>query len=140
MSQPSTEKVHWSRGVRKLGLFVIVSLSPLMMGANGCLPTEADYAAAAAPQTAEAFCATLPTLGFGNWFYCGTSQANLQSVAFPDGARGYCQSADESLGLVGYSVTTYNGGASQVMSQSRASQLSGALGSQSPGYVRCTRQ
>jgi len=139
MIKTMTEDVRWTRAMRKLGLFVIVALSPLMMGANGCLPTAGDFAPAA-PQTAEAFCARLPSIGFGNFFYCGTSQGNLQAVAFPDGARGYCMSADENLGLVGYSVTTYQGGASPVMSQSRASQLSGALGNQSPGYIRCTRQ
>jgi hypothetical protein len=135
MIKTMAEDLRWTR---KLGLFVIVALSPLMMGANGCgLPTAADFAA---PLSAEAFCATLPQVGFGNFFYCGTSQGNLQLVAFPDGAHGYCQTADENLGLVGYSVTMYNGGISEVMSQPRASQLSGALGSQSPGYIRCTRQ
>jgi hypothetical protein len=34
MIKPTTEDVHWSRAVRKLVLFVIVALSPLMMGAN----------------------------------------------------------------------------------------------------------
>jgi hypothetical protein len=140
MITPTTEHVHRNRGLRSVGLFVIVAFSPLMMGSNGCLPTEADYAAAAVPMSAEAFCAQLPTIGFGHFFYCGASQANLQTVAFPDGSRGYCMSADENLGLVGYSAITYNGGAAPVMSQSRASQLSGQLGSQSPGYIRCTRQ
>jgi len=49
-------------------------------------------------------------------------------------------SANENLGLVGYSVTTYNGGASPVMSQANASALAQQLGSQSPGYIMCTRQ
>lgn len=92
------------------------------------------------PLTAEAFCAQLPGIGFGNYFYCGTSQANLQTVNFPDGSRGYCMPANENLGLVGYSATTYNGGATPVMSQSNASDASRLLGSQSPGYIRCTRQ
>lgn len=116
---------------------MVVGLSPLIMGANGCLPTQADLAA---PMSAEAYCAQLPTVGYGHLFYCGTSQSNLQTVDFPNGARGYCMTADENLSLVGYSVTTYNGGASPVMSQSRASALSRQLGGQSPGYVRCTRQ
>jgi len=128
-----SRRIH---SIRKLALFMIVAFSPLMMGAEGCLPTAEDFA----PQTAEAYCAQLPSIGYGNFFYCGTSQANLQSVAFPDGSRGYCMSADENLGLVGYSVTTYNGGAAPVSSQSRASELSRLLGSQSPGYIRCTRQ
>ena len=61
-------------------------------------------------------------------------------VKFPDGSLGYCMSADENLGLIGYSVTTYSGGAFPVMSQANASALSQQLGSQSPGYIMCTRQ
>ena len=90
--------------------------------------------------TAEAICASIPSAGYGNYFYCGTTQGNLQLVNFPDGARGYCMTADRNLGLVGYSVTTYNGGATPVMSQSEATDVTLALGSQSSGYVRCTRQ
>ena len=90
--------------------------------------------------TAEAICARIPSAGYGNYFYCGTTQGNLQLVNFPDGARGYCMTADRNLGLVGYSVTTYNGGATPVMSQSEATDVTLALGSQSSGYVRCTRQ
>ena len=95
--------------------------------------------APALPQSAESVCATVGN-GFGNAFACLTSQGNLQANAFPDGSRGYCMVAQENLGLVGYSVTTFNGGAFPVMSQSSASALSGQLGNQSPGYVRCTRQ
>ena len=136
MIKTMAEDLRWTR---KLGLFVIVALSPLMMGANACgLPTAADFAA---PLSAEAVCATtFPQVGFGNFFYCGTAQGNLQLVPFPDGAHGYCQTADENLGLVGYSATTYSGGIYPVMSQARASELSGMLGSLSPGYIRCTRQ
>jgi hypothetical protein len=137
MMKTMAEDQRWTRAIKRTGLIVIAGLSPLIMGANGCLPTEADFAA---PMSAEAYCATLPTIGYGHFFYCGTSQSNLQAVAFPDGAHGYCMSANENLGLVGYSVTTYAGGASPVMSQSSASELSRALGSQSPGYTRCTRQ
>ena len=134
MSQTPTPDVHWSRPFGKLGTLAIVVLSPLFMGADGCLsPTEPHM-------SAEEFCASLPTTGYGNWFYCGTSQSNLQTGGFPDGSQGYCMSADEGLGLVGYSVTTYNGGATPVMSQSRASEISRALGGQSSGYIRCTRQ
>ena len=135
MIKPTPTDIHWSVPIRKLVLLAIVCLSPLIMGANGCLsPTEPP------PLSAEEFCALVPSIGYGNFFYCGTSQGNLQAGTFPDGSLGYCMSADQSLGLVGYSVTTYNGGATQVMSQTRASELSRALGSQSPGYIRCTRQ
>ena len=92
-----------------------------------------------APLSAEAVCATIAN-GFGNSFACLTAQGNLQVTAFPDGSRGYCMLAQENLGLVGYSVITFNGGAFPVTSQSAASTLSGQLGNQSPGYIRCTRQ
>ena len=137
MIKTMTEDLRWTRATRKLGLFVIVALSPLTMGAEGCLPTAEDFAP---PLSAEAYCAQLPQAGFGNFFYCGSSQGNLQKIAFPDGAQGYCQTANENLGLVGYSAITYSGGASPVMSQSHASEYSRLLGSQSPGYIRCTRQ
>lgn len=113
-----------------------VALSLVMM--SGCY--HESILGPSKPLSAEAYCAAIPSIGYGNFFYCGTTQGNLQTVTFPDGARGYCMSADENLGLVGYSVTTYNGGASPVMSQSRASELSRALGNLSPGYIRCTRQ
>lgn len=92
-----------------------------------------------APLSAEAVCATVAN-GFGNAFACLTAQGNLQVTAFPDGSRGYCMVAQENLGLVGYSVTTFSGGAFPVTSQSSASSLSNQLGNQSPGYIRCTRQ
>lgn len=90
-------------------------------------------------QSAEAFCAMFSN-NFGNAFACLTPQGNLQKTAFPDGSFGYCMVAQENLGLVGYSVTTFNGGAFFVTSQSSASAFSRELGNQSPGYIRCTRQ
>jgi hypothetical protein len=91
----------------------------------------------AAPLTGEAFCATLPRLTTGAAFFCGTAQANLQNAGQ---FQGYCMYTQENLGLVGYSVTTYNGGAGNVETQSEASRDSGLLGNQSPGYIRCTRE
>jgi len=113
-----------------------IVLSILVM--TGC--TDSGTSPSKKPQSAEAFCASLPTVGYGHFFYCGTTQANLDKISFPDGAHGFCQTADESLGLVGYSAITYSGGAGPVMSQSRASELSRELGNQSPGYIRCTRE
>lgn len=101
-------------------------------GGGGSFPSKA--------QTPEAFCATLPDSNYGHAFYCGSAQRNLSIVDFPDGSHGYCMYANENLGLVGYSATTYNGGATPVMSQSNASNASRALGSSSPGYTRCTRE
>lgn len=91
-------------------------------------------------QTPEAVCATYPDSNYGHAFYCGSAQGNLWTVDFPDGSHGYCMYANENLGLVGYSATTYNGGATFVMSQSNASNASRDLGSNSPGYTRCTRE
>ena len=98
MIKTMAEDLRWTR---KLGLFLIVALSPLMMGANACgLPTAADFAA---PQSAEAFCATtFPSVGFGNFFYCGTSQGNTAAgVAFPDGAHGYVRPPTRASGWSG---------------------------------------
>jgi hypothetical protein len=117
-----------------------IPISLLVACLTGCGGGGSDIQPAPPVLSAEAFCATLPSVGFGNFFYCGTNQGNLQLVNFPDGARGYCMSASENLGLVGYSVITYNGGAAPVTSQSSATTLARQLGNQSPGYIRCTRQ
>lgn len=116
---------------------VAVCTAFLIVGCGG----GSSLGTSAPPMSAEAVCATIPSTGYGNAFYCATSQANLQNPGgFPDGSLGYCMFAGENLGLVGYSVTTYSGGAYLVSTQSEASALSQALGSQSPGYSRCTRQ
>jgi hypothetical protein len=95
-----------------------------------------------APLGPEAFCASsFPSVGYGNFFYCGTSQGNLQIVPFPDGSRGFCQTAQtNNIGLVGYVAYTYNGGIAYVASQSDASAQCSLFGSACPGYIRCTRQ
>lgn len=110
----------------------------LLLALTGCGGGGSDFTVA--PQSAESFCAMFPPTNLGNYFYCGTAQANLQTVNFPNGARGFCMPPGESLGLVGYSAITYNGGATPVTSQSTASEQSRLLGNQSPGYIRCTRQ
>ena len=116
---------------------LLVSVSVLAL--SGCFPIV-NPVAPERPMTAPAYCASrYQPNGFGSAFYCPSSQGNLQNENFPDGSRGYCMLADENLGQFGYSVTTYNGGAYFVMSQSRASALTQSLGAQSPGYVRCTR-
>jgi hypothetical protein len=113
-----------------LGLLVVMS---------GC---GGNLFAPPPPPTPEAYCASsFASIGYGNFFYCGTNQGNLQIVNFPDGAHGYCMSADtNSLGLVGYSYYTYSGGASPVESQSSASATCNLLGNACAGYIRCTRQ
>ncbi len=121
-----------------VGSVTLLFASVIMVG--GCVGNP--FAPAKPPLTPEAYCAAEfnPT-GYGNFFYCGTNQANLAVVAFPDGSHGYCMSADtNNLGLVGYSAYTYSGGAFPVESQSDASAHCSLLGSQCAGYIRCTRQ
>ncbi len=115
---------------------VLFTLLLLMVGSCG------GGGGGVSPQmTAEAYCATFPANAYGNLFYCGTAQVNYWLTDFPDGSHGYCMGANENLSGVGYSVTLYSGtGVYPVMSQSNASNLSRLLGSQSGGYIRCTRQ
>jgi hypothetical protein len=102
------------------------------------------YCCNPAPQSAEAFCASLPTTGYGHFFYCATSQSNLQG-GLPNGWLGYCMPADtNSLGLVGYSATTSAGGAFPVRSFSDAQEDCNLINSgglkQCNSIIRCTRQ
>lgn len=90
-----------------------------------------------APLSAEAFCAQRSN-SFGHYFYCGTNQANLQFDIFPDGAHGYCDYAEVSLGLVGYSAYTSSGSATPVDTQAYASGAVQNAGYS--GYITCTRQ
>jgi len=89
------------------------------------------------PISAEAFCAQRAN-SFGHFFYCGTNQGNLQFDIFPDGAKGYCDFAQENLGLVGYSAYTSSGTANPVSSQAFASGLVQNAGYS--GYITCTRE
>lgn len=99
-------------------------------GGNG--PT-----APSGPKTGEEFCATLPSIGTGHAFFCGTTQGNLQHAG---GFQGFCQYTHENLGLVGYCAVTYSGGVASVETQAEASQLCfTGLAGQCPGYIRCTR-
>ena len=96
------------------------------------------------PQTAEAFCATLPNAGFGNLFYCGTPQTNLQG-GLPNGWTGFCMTADtNAVSLTGYSTVTYAGGAFPVTTFSQAQQQCTLIDSaglrQCAGIIRCTRE
>jgi hypothetical protein len=95
------------------------------------------------PQTAEAFCSSLPNIGFGNLFYCASSQTNLQT-GLPNGWLGYCITATRNLGLVGYSAVTFSGGAFPVQSQSDATNSCNSINvaglRQCGTIVRCTRQ
>jgi hypothetical protein len=108
--------------------------------------TACELANAAAPTppplSAEAYCAaTFPSVGYGNFFYCGTTRSNLDVVTFPDGAHGFCQTAQtNNIGLVGYVIYTSNGGIGFVESQGDASTHCNLLGNLCPGYIRCTRQ
>ena len=94
------------------------------------------------PQTAEAFCGALPQIGTGKWFFCASNQGNLRKAG---NYGGYCQVAQRNnLGLVGYSATTYNGGADTVKSFSEAQAMCNLLNSggqrQCGSISRCTRE
>jgi hypothetical protein len=95
------------------------------------------------PQNAEAFCAAIPQVQFGNWFYCGSPQTNLQG-GLPNGWLGYCQVAGQSLGSVGYSATTFNGGADLVRDYNGAQEMCNLLNvagqRQCGSVIQCTRQ
>lgn len=112
----------------------------LALALTACGGTEeTDYGGSSGTQTAEEACATIGNQ-FGNAFFCGTAQANLQPPGgFPDGSLGYCMVAGTNLGNVGYSAYTFNGGAFPVTTQAQASDQARLLGNQSPGYTRCTR-
>jgi hypothetical protein len=91
----------------------------------------------------EAFCASLPQTGSGNWFYCGTPQGNLQA-GLPNGWLGYCQITQMNLGVVGYSATMFNGGADLVRDYSGAQDTCNMLNlgglRQCGSVIQCTRQ
>ena len=114
----------------------------LLLVAGGCSGGLLDPSPV--PQSAEAFCASLPQAGFGNLFFCGTAQGNLQG-GLPNGYQGFCMTADTpNLGLVGYSATTYNGGAFPVTdfstSQDECNMLNANGANQCGSIIRCTRQ
>jgi hypothetical protein len=114
---------------------VVVTLSAgVLMTMSGC--TGSGFTPTPPPLSAEAFCATLPTIGTGHAFYCGTNQGNLAKQVFPDGAHGFCYFAgSNNLGLVGYSAVTINGGAFPVDTFSNAQALCSSVNA--PGLTQC---
>jgi hypothetical protein len=119
-----------------------IMLSGVLLVVGGCSSNLLNPTPA--PQSAEAFCASLPEAGFGHLFFCGTAQSNLQG-GLPNGNLGYCMTADTgSIGLVGYSATTYTGGAFPVTdfstSQNECAQLNTGGVTQCGSIIRCTRQ
>jgi hypothetical protein len=91
------------------------------------------------PKSPEAFCATLPSVGFGHLFYCGTVQGNAQG-GLPNGWTGYCMPADtNNLGLVGYGALFPNGGKAPVQSFDGARQDC-QLGGGCSSVIQCTRE
>jgi hypothetical protein len=122
------------RRLRASSILLGVCLLMNSCGANPFIPDK--------PMTPEAYCAAqFPSIGYGNFFYCGTSQSNLWIVNFPDGSHGFCASAQtNNIAQVGYIAYTYSGGIVWVESQSDASAHCRLFGSDCPGYLRCTRQ
>lgn len=94
------------------------------------------------PASAESFCGSLPQTGTGKWFFCASNQSNLQKAG---NWGGYCMPAERNnLGLVGYSATTYSGGADTVKTFSGAQDMCNLLNSgglrQCGSISRCTRE
>jgi hypothetical protein len=111
----------------------------VLLAAEGCAALSP-----AKNQTGEQFCATLPTIGYGHLFHCGTVQSNLQG-GLPNGLTGFCMTANtNSLGLVGYSAITSNGGAFPVESFSAAQEDCNLVNSAGVrncnSIIRCTRE
>jgi hypothetical protein len=156
MTGPTAYTANWTSGTIPAGGSQSVSFHfapPAAQHYDGTLTVNGDQTSGtntisvsgtglSVPVTAEAFCATLPNTGYGNAFFCGTNQGNLNRYPFPDGSLGYCQYAlANNLGLVGYSAYTYSGGTFLVDTQSGASATCNGLGSGiCGGYIRCTRQ
>jgi len=129
------------RRMRKL-LCVVLPAAAILATA-GCSDLFNSLAAPTpAVQTGEQFCGTLPQVN-GKLFFCGTVQGNLQTVPSPN--QGYCMAAEEAgrLGLVGYSATTFSGGADLVKSMADATDMCNLLNSggtrQCGSIIRCTR-
>ena len=113
----------------------------LVLSGSSCLETTSPTEPA---QTGEQFCSAIPG-AFGSLFFCPSSQSNLQTAGLPRGYLGFCQSAiNGSIGIVGYSTTTYSGGASAVDTYSKAWDLCNALGTgglgQCSAVASCTRR
>ena len=110
---------------------------------TGCSELFEPLAAPTPPQTGEAFCGTAPRVN-GKLFYCQTTQGNLQTMPSPH--QGYCMAAARNgeVGLVGYSATTFAGGAFPVTSFANAQDdcsLVNAAGLRQCGsIIRCTRE
>jgi hypothetical protein len=108
-------------------------------------PSPTPTPAPGAPRTAEAYCSSLPRIAgqSGNWFYCGTVQGNLQAQ-LPNNWPGYCALTQMNLGLVGYSATTFAGGADLVRDYSGAQEMCNAFNTgglrQCASIIQCTRQ
>jgi hypothetical protein len=87
--------------MRKLGLFVIVAVTPLFMGANGCLQNVTQPS-----DDPESFCSRMGML----WCNTHTVPQTLTDMGWP----GYCMEAMPGVGHRGYSGVSGNGGATPV--------------------------
>ena len=123
---------------RVSAILVALVVAAGLLHSTGCASLLSDD-----PDTPEAFCGRINT-GTGKFFYCGSSQGNLQGN-LPNGWRGMCFVPDRSFsGLVGYSGYTSNGGRFPVVpSQSEANVDCGATTTSyniCSGITRCTRE
>lgn len=127
-------------------LVLSVSAAAVFLAISGCSSLINDIkdglTSPTKAQTGEEYCGTLPQVN-GKLFFCGSPQGNLQNVPSPN--QGYCMAAAApgSLGLVGYSATTFAGGADLVRSMADATDMCNNLNfgnlRQCGSIIRCTR-
>ena len=104
VTKTMAEDIQRRVAMRKLGLFVIVALAPLMMGANGCLNvTQPD-------DDPESSCSR------AGMFWCNTNIVPQTLTA--QGWNGYCMAGASGGYNKGYSGVTGTGGASPVYATS----------------------
>jgi hypothetical protein len=105
MIKPTTQDVQSRGALRKLALFAIVALSPLIMGAEGCLavtePSDNDP---------ESFCSA------AGLYWCNSNI--VPQTLTEHGWNGYCMAGNSAATIAnydrGYSGVTGNGGATPV--------------------------
>jgi hypothetical protein len=130
--ETTTENLQGRHVMRKLGLFLILTLSPLVMGATGCpsltQPTTDDP---------ESFCSR------AGMFWCNTNIVPQSLTA--QGWNGYCMAGASGGYDRGYSGVTGTGGASPVYATSDQAWREGCGASGVTGrgicnsVVTCTR-
>jgi hypothetical protein len=117
--------------MRKLGLFVIVAATPLLMGANGCMNITQPS------DDPESYCSRL------GMYWCNTNIVPQTLTSM--GWNGFCDAGMSGVGNQGYAGVTGTGGASPVYATSDQAWREGCGASSITGrgvcnsVVTCTR-